>query len=83
MQSTIAALSPIADKAVISRLYKSTMQKLLKVTLEAAKVRDSRKPNSMGSADSSNESSPSVLRSVLHFTLVHVIFYSLCLVASV
>lgn len=65
LQSTIAALSSIADKAVISRLYKSTMQKLLKVTLEAAKVRDSRKPNSMESDDTSNESSPSVLRGKL------------------
>ncbi|XP_030530464.1 RRP12-like protein isoform X2 [Rhodamnia argentea] len=65
LQSTIAALSSVADKAVISRLYKSTMQKLLKVTLEAGKVRNSRKPNSMGSDDLSNESSPSVLRGKL------------------
>ncbi|KAJ7963976.1 RRP12-like protein [Quillaja saponaria] len=58
-------IAAIPDKDVVSRLFKSTMQKLLKVTQEAGKVENTRNSNSMQIDDSSNNMSPSLVRAHL------------------
>ncbi|KAI4335172.1 hypothetical protein L6164_013842 [Bauhinia variegata] len=65
LQSTIGEIASISDQAVVSRLFKSTMQKLLKVTQEASKGDNSKKFSSMLTDDSSNNLSPSVVRAQL------------------
>ncbi|KAM0003297.1 putative armadillo-like helical protein [Helianthus debilis subsp. tardiflorus] len=55
LQRTIGEFAYIADKSVVSKLYKSTMQKLVKVTQEAGKINNS-----------SNETSPSLTRAKLY-----------------
>lgn len=65
LQSTISELASISDKEVVSRFFKSTMQKLLKVTQAAGKPENSRNSSSMQIDHASNESSPSLLRARL------------------
>ncbi|KAJ7979205.1 RRP12-like protein [Quillaja saponaria] len=65
LQSTIRDIASISDKDVVSRLFKSTMQKLLKVTQEAGKVENTRNSNSMQIDNSSNNMSPSLVRAHL------------------
>lgn len=62
LQSTISELASISERDVVSRFFKSTMQKLLKVTQEAGKPQSS---NSMQIDYTSNGSSPSLLRARL------------------
>ncbi|KAJ0762602.1 putative armadillo-like helical protein [Helianthus annuus] len=52
---TIGEFASIADESVVSKLYKSTMQKLVKVTQEAGKINNS-----------SNGTSPSLTRAKLY-----------------
>ncbi|KAJ0932850.1 hypothetical protein HanPSC8_Chr04g0178411 [Helianthus annuus] len=52
---TIGEFASIADESVVSKLYKSTMQKLVKVTQEAGKINNS-----------SNGNSPSLTRAKLY-----------------
>lgn len=73
VQSTIGELASISEKEVVSRFFKSTMQKLLKVTQEAGKSENSRSSNSRQIDHASNESSPSLLRcSFFSFFLLYV-----------
>jgi ribosomal RNA-processing protein 12 len=62
MQSTIDEFASISDNGEVSRVFKTTMQKLLKVTQEAGKPENSRNSNSMRIDDVSNEGSLSLLR---------------------
>lgn len=62
LQSTIGEFASIADKEIVSRLFKRTMHRLLEVTQEAGKAENSRNSNSMRIDDLSNESSASLLR---------------------
>ena len=62
MQSTIDEFASISDNGEVSRVFKTTMQKLLKVTEEAGKPENSRNSNSMRIDDVSNEGSLSLLR---------------------
>ncbi|KAK6147593.1 hypothetical protein DH2020_018505 [Rehmannia glutinosa] len=65
LQSTIGELASISDKEVVTRFFKKTMQKLLKVTQEAGKSRNSKNPNFMQVDNSSNEGSLSTARAQL------------------
>lgn len=60
LQRTIGEFASIADKGVVSRFFKSTMQKLLKVTEEAGKVQNTKGSSSMEIDNSSNETSLSL-----------------------
>lgn len=60
LQSTINEIASISDKEVVTKFYKSTMQKLLKVTQEASKAEKS--GNSMQIDNTSNSVSPLVMR---------------------
>lgn len=60
MQKTIGELSSISEKPVVARFFKTTMQKLLKVTKEVASKAEN--SNSMEVDDSSKESSLSLAR---------------------
>ncbi len=62
MQSTIDEFASISNNGEVSRVFKTTMQKLLKVTQEAGKPENSRNSNSMRIDDVSNEGSLSLLR---------------------
>ena len=62
MQRTIGEFASIADKSVVSRFFKSTMQKLLKVTEEAGKVQNTKGSSSMEVDNSSSETSLSQTR---------------------
>ncbi|KAJ0582366.1 putative armadillo-like helical protein [Helianthus annuus] len=55
LRRTIGEFASIADESVVSKLYKSTMQKLVKVTQEAGKINNS-----------SNGTSPSLTRAKLY-----------------
>ncbi|KAJ0598341.1 putative armadillo-like helical protein [Helianthus annuus] len=55
LRRTIGEFASIADESVVSKLYKSTMQKLVKVTQEAGKINNS-----------SNGNSPSLTRAKLY-----------------
>ncbi|XP_071737282.1 uncharacterized protein [Rutidosis leptorrhynchoides] len=58
LQKTIGDVASIADKDVVSRFFKTTMQKLLKVTEEAGKVQHTKASRSSMEVDnSSNETS--------------------------
>lgn len=57
LQKTIGELASISDKVVVSRFFKITMQKLLKVTLEAHRKENSSSSNSMQVDNSSSEGS--------------------------
>ncbi|KAJ0091712.1 hypothetical protein Patl1_13652 [Pistacia atlantica] len=65
LQSTIGEFASIADKEVVPRLFKRTMQGLLEATQEAGKAKSTRNSYSMQIDDSSNESSPSHARARL------------------
>ncbi|GAV70952.1 NUC173 domain-containing protein [Cephalotus follicularis] len=65
LQSTIGEFASIADKEVVSRLFKKTMHRLLAVTQEAGKAENLRNSNSMSIDNSSKESSTSFLRARL------------------
>lgn len=65
LQSTIDEFASISDNGEVSRVFKTTMQKLLKVTQEAGKPENSRNSNSMRIDDVSNEGSLSLLRARL------------------
>ncbi|KAI3709731.1 hypothetical protein L2E82_39497 [Cichorium intybus] len=60
LQKTIGEFASIAEKGIVSRFFKTTMQKLLKVTEEAGKVQNTK--NSMEVDQSSNETSLSQTR---------------------
>lgn len=60
MQKTIGELASISEKPVVARFFKTTMQKLLKVTKEVASKAEN--SNSMEVDDSSKESSLSLAR---------------------
>lgn len=62
MQSSINEFASISDKEVVSRFFNTTMQKLLRVTQQAAKPENSRNSNSMRIDGVSNEDSLSLLR---------------------
>ncbi|KZV18259.1 hypothetical protein F511_34072 [Dorcoceras hygrometricum] len=63
LQSTIGELASICDKEVVTRFFKTTMQKLLKVTQEAGKLRNSKDFMQVDSV--SDEKSMSVARAQL------------------
>lgn len=63
LQSTIKEIASISDKAIVTRFFKSTMQKLLRATQEASKAEKSK--NSMQIDESSNGSSPLFVRAQL------------------
>ncbi|CAL5400272.1 unnamed protein product [Camellia sinensis] len=65
LQTTIGEFASISDKAVVTRFFKTTMQKLLKVTQEACKAESSRSSNQMQMDNSSNENSLSLARAQL------------------
>ncbi|GFP87210.1 rrp12-like protein [Phtheirospermum japonicum] len=65
LQSTIGELASISDKEVVTWFFKKTMQKLLKVTQEAGKSRNSKDSNSMQVDNSSDEGSLSTARAQL------------------
>ncbi|PON84609.1 Coatomer beta subunit [Trema orientale] len=65
LQSAIGGFASISDKGVVSRLFKNTMQKLLKVTQSAGKAEYSKKSNSMAIDGPSDESSPLAMRARL------------------
>lgn len=65
LQSTIGDFASIADKEIVTRLFKRTMHRLLEATQEAGKTKSTRKSNSMQIDDSSNESSPDFMRARL------------------
>nr|DAD45608.1 TPA_asm: hypothetical protein HUJ06_003838 [Nelumbo nucifera] len=67
LQSTIGELASISDKDLVEKFFKTTMQKLLKVTQEAQahKAKQLRNSSSMQIDNSANESSPSLLRAQL------------------
>lgn len=65
LQSTINEFASISDKEVVSRFFNTTMQKLLRVTQQAAKPENSRNSNSMRIDGGSNEDSLSLLRARL------------------
>lgn len=65
LQNTIGEFASISDKAVVTRFFKTTMQKLLKVTQEASKAESSQSSNQMQIDNSSNENSLSLARAQL------------------
>ncbi|KAL6974644.1 hypothetical protein U1Q18_028827, partial [Sarracenia purpurea var. burkii] len=70
LQTLIGEFASIADKEVVTRFFKTTMQKLLKVTQEAAKAEaakadNSQRSNLMPIDNSSDESSLSLVRAQL------------------
>ncbi|KAA8544895.1 hypothetical protein F0562_019710 [Nyssa sinensis] len=65
LQTTIGEFASIAEKEVVTRLFKSTMQKLLKVTQEAGMAENSRNSNSMQIDNSLNKNSLSQARAQL------------------
>ncbi|KAL3637285.1 hypothetical protein CASFOL_019584 [Castilleja foliolosa] len=65
VQSTIGELASISDKEVVTRFFGKTMEKLLKVTLEVGKSRNSKDSNSMQVDNSSDEGSLSIARAQL------------------
>ncbi|KAK1418640.1 hypothetical protein QVD17_27785 [Tagetes erecta] len=66
LQITIREFASIADKSVVSSLFKSTMKKLLKVTQEAGKIQNTKGSSSMEIDNSSNETSLSLSRAKLY-----------------
>ncbi|RVW44253.1 RRP12-like protein [Vitis vinifera] len=65
LQSTICELASIADKEIVTRFFRNTMQKLLKVTQEAGNAETSRNSNTMETDNSSNGSSLALVRAQL------------------
>ncbi|XP_062091199.1 uncharacterized protein LOC133797338 [Humulus lupulus] len=65
LQSAIGEFASISDKGVVSRLFKNTMHKLLKVTQNAGKTESSKKSDTMAIDEPSDESSPSAMRGKL------------------
>lgn len=65
LQSTICELASIADKEIVTRFFRNTMQKLLKVTQEAGNAETSRNSNTMEIDNSSNGSSLALVRAQL------------------
>ncbi|KAK9275403.1 hypothetical protein L1049_022667 [Liquidambar formosana] len=65
LQSTISEFASISDKEVVTRFFKTTMQKLLRATQEASKAERSGNSNSVQIDNSSNGSSPSLVRAQL------------------
>ncbi|XP_043695681.1 RRP12-like protein [Telopea speciosissima] len=61
LQSTIGEFASISDKEVVKKFYKTTMQKLLEVTKEAAKAEQSRN-SAMQIDGAGTEHSPSLAR---------------------
>ncbi|KAD6455114.1 hypothetical protein E3N88_09820 [Mikania micrantha] len=66
LQRTIGDFASIADKSVVSKLYKNTMNKLLKVTKEAGKIQNIKGSGSMEIDNSSNDTSLSLKRGKLY-----------------
>lgn len=62
LQAAIGDIASISNKEVVTRIYRSRMQKLLKVTQEANKDKSSKKSTSMQVDDSSNEITPVLMR---------------------
>ncbi|XP_071911266.1 uncharacterized protein [Coffea arabica] len=65
IQSTIGELASVSEKEVVARFFRTTMQKLLKVTQEASKAENFRNSKSMQVDDISGESSVSTARAQL------------------
>ncbi|KAI3443520.1 hypothetical protein Pfo_000185 [Paulownia fortunei] len=65
LQSIIGELASISDKEVVTWFFKKTMQKLLKVTQEAGKSRNSKNSNFMQVDNTSHEGSLSTARAQL------------------
>ncbi|KAK6941256.1 putative domain NUC173 [Dillenia turbinata] len=65
LQPTIGEFASISDKAVVKRIFKTTMQKLLMATQESVKAKKSGSSSSMQIDNSSGESSPVLLRAKL------------------
>ncbi|KAL3532733.1 hypothetical protein ACH5RR_006254 [Cinchona calisaya] len=65
IQSTIGELASVSEKEVVARFFRTTMQKLLKVTQKAGKAENSRNSNSMQVDNSSGESSLTSARAQL------------------
>ncbi|GMH03569.1 hypothetical protein Nepgr_005408 [Nepenthes gracilis] len=63
LQTTIGQFASIADKTVVTRFFKTTMQKLLRVTQDASKVENV--PTLMQIDNSPNENSLSLVRAQL------------------
>ncbi|XP_023756589.1 uncharacterized protein LOC111905146 [Lactuca sativa] len=66
LQKTIGEFASIAEKGVVSRFFKTTMQKLLKVTEEAGKAQNTKNSTSMEVDQSSNENTLSQTRVQLY-----------------
>nr|XP_048334915.1 RRP12-like protein isoform X2 [Ziziphus jujuba var. spinosa] len=65
LQATISEFASIADKEVVSKIFKRTMKRLLNVTLVAGKAEHSRNSSSMQVDDSSDQNSASFMRAQL------------------
>ncbi|XP_057468052.1 LOW QUALITY PROTEIN: uncharacterized protein LOC130757308 [Actinidia eriantha] len=65
LQTTISELASIADKKVVIRFFRNTMEKLLKVTKEADEAENSRSSNLMQIDSLLNGSSLSLVRAQL------------------
>ncbi|KAL6537719.1 hypothetical protein OROHE_012346 [Orobanche hederae] len=65
LQSTIGELASISDKEVVTRIFKKTMHKLLEVTQESGKLRNSNDANSMQVDNPFDEGSLSKARAQL------------------
>ncbi|KAK6944710.1 putative domain NUC173 [Dillenia turbinata] len=65
LQPTIGEFASISDKAVVKRIFKTTMQKLLMATQESFKAEKSGSSSSMQIDNSSSETSPILLRAKL------------------
>ncbi|XP_052181613.1 uncharacterized protein LOC127794500 [Diospyros lotus] len=65
LQTTISEFASIADKEVVTKFFKTTMRKLLKVTQEAGKAENPQNSNPMQIDTASKESSLSVARAQL------------------
>ncbi|KAL4572212.1 hypothetical protein LXL04_018982 [Taraxacum kok-saghyz] len=66
IQKTIGEFASIADKRIVSKFFRMTMEKLLKVTEEAGKVQSTKNSNSMETDNSSVENSLSQTRTQLY-----------------
>lgn len=65
LQTTISQFASIADKEVVTRFFKTTMQKLLRATQEAGKTECSKRTSEMQIDNSSNGNSVSLTRAQL------------------
>ncbi|KAK9073659.1 hypothetical protein SSX86_006253 [Deinandra increscens subsp. villosa] len=66
LQKTIGEFASIADKSVVSRLFTSTINKLLKVTQKVGNIQNTKGSSSMEIDNSSEETSLSLTRAKLY-----------------